>query len=143
MYSYTKIKDDGFIIRYTFQDENYKEYMVQFKNDFIQAGPKRILGKSYEMAFFIKNDIGEWDATILSNSGSPFKIIDTVFGNIMKTFLRDNMWVREIWLEGLPKPGEVGQSQRTKMYIRKLKNDPIPGFKLFSSGNRIELKNNF
>jgi len=140
MYLPIKIEDDGFVVRYAFGDEAGNEYMVQFKNDCILAGGKRILGKSYEMAYYSKNEDGVWDARVVVNSGSPFKTMDAVFGKALRMFLRDNRWIRSVWMEGIAKEEEKGGiTKRTRLYARHLENDPIKGFGMRIEGNRIEL----
>jgi len=137
-----KIYDDGFIVKYLFEDERGKEYMVQFKNDHIDAGRSKILGKSYEMAYFAKNDAGQWDARVVSNSGSPFKTMDMVFGKALEMFLKEKIWVSRIWMEGLPKEGEEIPSKRTRLYVRHLGNNPIRGYSMRRNANLIELIKN-
>ena len=139
MYLPEKIEDDGFIVRYSFRDESGREYMVQFKNDSTEALGRRILGKSCEVAYYTKNERGEWDARVISNSGSPFKTMDAVFGKALNMFVKDNAWIRVVWMEGLPKPGEKAPSKRARMYARHLDKNPIGGFEMRQEGNRIEL----
>lgn len=139
MYSPEKTEDDGFTVRYEFRDDSGREYMVQFKNDSTEARGRRILGKSCELAYYARNDRGEWDARVVSNSGSPFKTMDAVFGKALGMFLAENAWIRRIWMEGLPKPGERSPSKRTKLYARRLTMNPVSGFEMRSEGNLIEL----
>jgi len=137
-----KIYDDGFIVRYSFVDDAGQEYMVQFKNDSIDTGRTKILGKSYEMAYFLKNEEGIWDARVLSNSGNPFKTMYMVFGRVLDIFLKEKMWVSRIWFEGLPKDGESVPSKRTKLYVRHLGNNPVRGYTMNRNSNIIELIKN-
>ena len=139
MYLPIKIEDDGFVVRYGFADDSGNDYMVQFKNDCHVGGGRKILGKSYEMAYYSKNEDGVWDARVLVNSGSPFKTMDAVFGKALKMFLRENEWVRNVWMQGIAKEGEIGTTKRTKLYARHLEKDPVRGFEMRIDGNRIEL----
>jgi hypothetical protein len=139
MYLPEKIEDDGFIVRYSFSDAAGTEYMVQFKNDCTEACGRKILGKSFELAYYAKNEQGEWDARVISNSGSPYKTMDAVFGKAMNMFVEEKAWVRSVWMEGLPKSGEAEPSKRTRMYERHLGRNPIKGFDMKRDGNRIEL----
>jgi len=139
MYLPEKIEDDGFTIRYAFTDEVGNEYMVQFKNDGTEACGRRILGKSFELAYYVKNDDGKWDARIISNSGNPFKMMDAVLGKSIHMFLKENRWIRSVWMVGLPKPGEQVPSKRTRLYSRHLDRNPIRGFDMYLEGNRINL----
>jgi hypothetical protein len=140
MYLPIKIEDDGFVVRYAFRDDSGNDYMVQFKNDCVIGGGRRILGKSYEMAYYSKNEEGVWDARVVVNSGSPFRIMEAVFGKALRMFLRENGWIRSIWMEGIAKEGEKrGVTQRTRLYARHLEKDPVKGFIIRIDGNRIEL----
>ncbi len=129
-------KDDNYYIDYQFEDNIGNKFLVQFKN--VTLG-KNILSKEYTMSYFVwDKDINNWSVTKLAKS-SPYKIVSTVLGNILNDFLsRKSYLCNKVQFEGLAKENEKEfQSQRTKMYLRYLENNPIPNFKMTNYGNNI------
>ena len=132
-----------FDVKYRFDDLDGNKYRVLFKNDSI--GPKNnpFLGNSYELAYFVwDEEKNKWSVSKIVNSikGNVYSTLKTIFGEILKDFLETRPWVKSIWLEGLLKDQEVSlQSQRTRAYLRYLKNNPIPGFNVKNLGNKITL----
>jgi methyltransferase-like protein len=129
-------KDDNYYIDYQFEDNIGNKFLVQFKN--ITLG-KNILSKEYTMSYFVwDKDINNWSVTKLAKS-SPYKIVATVLGNILNDFLsRKSYLCNKVQFEGLAKENEKEfQTQRTKMYLRYLENNPIPNFRMTNYGNNI------
>lgn len=142
--SYIESNDD-FKVKYRFVDADGNKYLVKFKND--PTGPNNsILGTSYELSYFVwDNDINDWSISKIVNSvkGNVYKTLKTIFGKILNDFLKSRSWVKSIWLIGLPKEDDISQSQRSRIYLRHLKNNPIAGFDVKSLGdNRIVLTKN-
>ena len=129
-------KDDNYYIDYQFEDNIGNKFLVQFKN--VTLG-KNILSKEYTMSYFVwDKDINNWSVTKLAKS-SPYKIVATVLGNILNDFLsRKSYLCNKVQFEGLAKENEKEfQTQRTKMYLRYLENNPVPNFKMTNYGNNI------
>ena len=141
--SYLESNDD-LIVKYRFVDADGNKYLVKFKND--STGPnKSILGTSYELSYFVwDNDINGWSISKIVNSvkGNVYKTLKTIFGKILNDFLKSRSWVKSIWFIGLAKEDDITQSQRSRIYLRHLKNNPIAGFDVNSLGNRIVLTKN-
>lgn len=128
-----------FAIKYGFFDIDGNEYLVQFKND--AMGPGNLnLGNSYELTYFVWDDeIEDWSISKIVNS-NIFRLMKTIFGEIVTSFLNDNTWVKVLRFEGLLKEKELDfVGQRTKIYVRYLSNNPIDGYKMESYGNMINL----
>ena len=138
-YSFYIESNDDLNVKYRFDDLDGNKYLVQFKNDSI--GPnKSILGTSYELSYFVwDNDINAWSISKIVNSGNVYTTLKTIFGKILNDFLKSRSWVKSIWFIGLAKEDDISQSQRSRIYLRHLKNNPIPGFYVNSLGNRIVL----
>ena len=136
-YSIDKIMDsDDFLVRYEFTDSNENRYLVQFKNDTIGPKTKPMLGKCYELTYYVwDEDVNNWNVNKLVNT-NLYRVLHTVFGVILIDFLEKKPWVHQIRLEGLAKEQEREYvTQRTKAYLRHLKNNPIPNFRVENFGN--------
>ena len=133
--NYKIVRDNNFYIDYKFSDDLGNEFLVQFKN--ITIGNNK-LGKDYTFSYFVwDNNINNWSVykTIKSN---PFRIVNTVLGDIMDDFIKRKSWINKIQFEGLPKDNESEyQSKRTKMYLRFLKENPKSDFKVVNYGNNV------
>ena len=69
---------------------------------------------------------------------NPFKVTETILGEIVPDFISKNDWCDTIIIKGLAKPGEKEQiTQRTKMYLRYLTNNPIEGWSVDRYQNEI------
>lgn len=141
-YSFYIESNDDLNVKYRFDDLDGNKYLVKFKND--STGPnKSILGTSYELSYFVwDNDINGWSISKIVNSGNVYTTLKTIFGKILNDFLKSRSWVKSIWFIGLAKEDDISQSQRSRIYLRHLKNNPIPGFDVNSLGNRIVLTKN-
>lgn len=148
VYSFEEESNDDFNVKYRFDDLDGNKYLVQFKNDSIGAKFKPMLGTSYELSYFVWDDeINDWSVSKIVNSvkGNVYSTLETIFGKILNYFLEKRSWVKSIWFEGLSKDQEVSyQSQRTRVYLRYLRNNPVSGFDVQNFGNnKITLiKNN-
>lgn len=130
--------NDNFLVKYEFEDSSGNRYLVEFKND---SKNKKTLSKSYEMAYYAwDNDLEDWNVNKMV-SGNPYSTLKTIFENILKDFLKNRDWIKSIWFEGLAKEQEKDFiTQRTKLYLRHLKNNPIDGFSIENwSNNKITL----
>lgn len=130
------VRDDEYFVDYTFQDDKQNKFLVQFKN---LKKSKNILGKEYTMSYFVwDNDINNWSVKKLVES-SPYRIVSTVLGTILNDFVQRKYYLcYRVQFEGLAKENEKDfQTQRTKMYLRYLQNNPVPDFKLINYGNNI------
>ena len=133
--------NSDFITKYVFSDLEGNEYLVQFKNDVV--GPKNnpMVGSSYELTYFVWDEETEdWSIDKIVNS-NVFRVMKTIFGEIVPLFLSKNSWVNLLRFEGLGKENEnkFAITQRTKLYLRYLSNNPIEGYKMENNGNRINL----
>ena len=131
-------KDDNYYVDYTFEDHSGNKFLVQFKN--ITIG-KNTLGKEYTMSYFVwDNDINDWSVSKLIES-KPLRIVDTVLGTILNDFVkRKSFLCNKVQFEGLAKENERDyMTQRTKMYLRYLTNNPVPNFKMTNYGNKFIL----
>lgn len=133
-YPNSLIKDDNFYVDYTFEDDLGNRFLVQFKNINIGKGN---LSKEYTMSYFVwDNETEDWSVSKLAES-SPWKIVSTVLGDIINDFLKRKSFIcNKLQFEGLAKENEKNyMTQRTKMYLRYLTNNPIPNFKMTNYGN--------
>ena len=135
-YKWGMIDDDPEIVKYEFDDDFGNRYLVEFKN--IKSG--KTIGTEYELVYFV------WDEKIKNYSVSkltktnPYRTTETIFGDILKNFLKRNSWVKKVRIEGLSKDFEKEYiSQRTKMYVRYLERNPIDGYQMKNFGNKIYL----
>jgi hypothetical protein len=129
-------RDNNYYVDYTFKDDLGNKFLVQFKNITIGKGD---LSKEYTMSYFVWDDnIQDWSVSKLVES-SPWKIVSTVLGDIVNDFLkRKSFLCNKLQFEGLAKENEKNyMTQRTKMYLRYLSNNPISNFKMSNYGNNI------
>ena len=129
-------RDNNYYVDYIFEDDLGNKFLVQFKNITIGKGD---LSKEYTMSYFVWDDnIQDWSVSKLIES-SPWKIVSTVLGDIVNDFLkRKSFLCNKVQFEGLAKENEKNyMTQRTKMYLRYLTNNPISNFKMSNYGNNI------
>ncbi len=129
-------KDDNYYVEYTFNDNKGNKFLVQFKNIIIG---KNTLSKQYTMSYFVwDSEINNWSVSKLISS-SPYKIVSMVLGKILNDFVvRKSFLCNKVQFEGLAKENESDyMTQRTKMYLRYLENNPVPNFKMTNYGNNI------
>jgi hypothetical protein len=136
--------ENDFIVKYYFKDIDLNDFMVQFKNDTVGSKSSPMLGNSYEITWYVLDDkVNKWSVTKIVNT-DIWRTLHTIFGDILEFFLLERTWVTSIRLEGLSKENEKINSitQRTKFYLRHLRNNPVPMFKLENRGNKILLTKN-
>jgi methyltransferase-like protein len=91
------------------------------------------------MSYFVwDSEINNWSVSKLISS-SPYKIVSMVLGKILNDFVvRKSFLCNKVQFEGLAKENESDyMTQRTKMYLRYLENNPVPNFKMTNYGNNI------
>lgn len=124
------------LISYSFTDIAGNDYLVEFKN--IQSQKKGILSTTYELVYFVRDESGYSVSKIVNVN--IYSVLQTIFRDILRDFLQKNSWVKTIFFVGLSKEREREYiSTRTKVYMRYLERNPIPGFRINQSGNTIQL----
>jgi len=123
-------------VKYNFTDSENNEYLVEFKS---LPGRKNDISTEWELTYFVHNE-DHYSVSKLTGV-NPFKVCHTVLTDILTDFTKRYSWVKSIHIHGLSKDRERSSiSQRTKMYVRHLERNPIPGYKLLPNyGNRINL----
>ena len=136
----SEVSDNNLVVRYKFEDSNNNRFMVQFKNDTVGPQSKPMLGNSYELTWYVWDEvIKNWSVTKIVN-GNTFSILYTIFGDILDKFLSNRTWITTIRFEGIEKEKEKDLvTQRTRFYLRHLRKNPVDGFKLENWGNKILL----
>lgn len=135
-YNFELIEDKGNNTKYSFQDLNGNNYLVQFIP--VSGDSEMNMSTTWELSWFVMHD-GDYTVSKVVNV-NPYKTIKTVLGDIINDFIKRKSWVKVITMEGLSKEQEKDYiSQRTKMYVRFLERNPIPGYKMRKYGNRINL----
>lgn len=134
-YNWEFISDDGKKIKYKFNDLVNNLYLVEFKKI-----TSRNSVNEYELTYYVyDNDKNYYNVSKLTNV-NPYRILKTIFSEILTDFINRNPLTKNIKMEGLSKDYERNYiSQRTKMYVRYLERNPINGYKLETFGNRINL----
>lgn len=135
-YDIKSITGDDFLVKYEFTDLDGNDYLVQFKNDTLGPKSRPILGNSYELTYYVWDDeVNNWNVNKIVN-GNVWRILHTVLGTVLIDFVTKRPWVTTIRIEGLAKEQEKDfVTQRTKMYLRHLRNNTIPGFRVENFGN--------
>ena len=139
-YEVRLLPGDDFLIKYTFKDVEENDYLVQLKNDSMGPGNSN-LGSSYELTYFVWDDeIKDWSISKVVNA-NIFRLVKTIFSDIVPEFLKNKPWVKMVRFEGLAKENEdkFVITQRTKLYVRFLTNNPSEGYKMEKNGNKINL----
>ena len=137
-YEVNLLPGNEFLTKYTFTDVEGNDYLVQLKNDSMRPGN---LGSSYELTYFVWDvDIKDWSISKVVNA-NIFRLVKTIFSVIVPKFLNDKPWVKMIRFEGLAKENEdkFVITQRTKLYVRFLTNNPIDGYRMEKNGNKVNL----
>ena len=124
------------MIKYSFEDVVGNRYLVEFKNiPILRTGD---LSTTYELLYFVLND-DHYSVSKVVNV-NPYRVLKTVFGDILNDFTNRFSWIKTIYFVGLAKEREREYiSSRTKMYVRYLNMNPVPGYKLQNAGNSIQL----
>jgi len=135
-YNFQIISDDPKMIKYSFVDVAGNKYLVEFKNIPIDRGGS--LGTTYELVYFVED--GEYYSVSKIVNVNIYSVLQTIFGDILNDFIRRFRWVKTIFFVGLSKERERHfVSSRTRIYMRYLDRNPVPGFRVSQSGNNIKL----
>ncbi len=140
-YSYQLVNGDDFITSYEFSDDSNNKFLVQFKNDKIGPVKSPRLSKTYELCYYVwDDDINDWSVSKIVNA-NIWMILQTVLGDILNDFISRKSWVSIIRIEGLSKETQkTFISQRTKIYLRYLRSNPIKGYDIeYFGSNKINL----
>lgn len=118
------------------KDTTYYYYFSDEKNEFSVEFDKKSQTE-VELIYRVKEN-DDWTFNVVSTN--IFSIMKTVFSEILKDFINKNDWCQMITIKGLGKSFEKEPvNQRTKVYFRYLKNNPIDGWELNRYGNEIYL----
>lgn len=135
-YKFQIISDNPQLVRYSFIDLKFNNYLVEFKN--IVVNKKGVLSTTYELAYYVEEN-GQFTVSKIVNV-NIYSILKTVFGEILNDFIKKHSWVKTIFFIGLSKDRERDYvSARTRVYMRYLNRNPIPGFRISQIGNTIKL----
>ena len=134
-YTFELVSDNPKMVKYSFEDIVGNKYLVEFKNiPILRTGD---LSTTYELLYFVLND-DHYSVSKVVNV-NPYRVLKTVFGDILNDFT-NRFRVKTIYFVGLAKEREREYiSSRTKMYVRYLTMNPIPGYRLQNAVNSIKL----
>jgi len=140
-YDITNIEEEKFVTKYYFTDIEGNRYLVRFKNDKIGTKMKPMIGKTYELCYYVwDEEIGDWNVNKIVNT-NVWSVLHTIFNEILNDFIKRNPWINNIRMEGLAKEIERDLvTQRTKLYLRHFRNNPNPNLMVeYFGGNKINL----
>ena len=136
-YQFELISNDPFIYKYSFQDVVGNQYLVEFKNIPIRKVGQ--LSHVYELLYCVEDE-GQYSVYKIVNV-NPYRVLETVFGDILNDFTKKCSWVKNIFFVGLAKDLEKDYiTSRTKIYKRYLDMNPPVGFNISQAGNTIQMK---
>jgi hypothetical protein len=136
-YSFELVSDDSSLFKYSFEDVVGNKYLVEFKN--IPVRRPGELSNVYELLYFVE-DKGSFSVSKIVNV-NPYRVLQTVFGDILNDFSKRCSWAKEIYFIGLSKDKEKEFiSSRTRVYKRYLDMNPPVGFNVIQLGNTIKLR---
>lgn len=136
-YQFNLESDDPFMYKYTFIDIEGNKYLVEFKN--IPVNKVGELSTVYELLYFVEDE-GSYSVSKIVNV-NPYRVLETVFGDILNDFTKKCSWVKNIFFVGLAKDLEKDYiTSRTKIYKRYLDMNPPVGFSISQAGNAIQMK---
>lgn len=128
---------DPFIYKYKFEDAVGNQYLVEFKNIPIRKPGE--LSHVYELLYYVE-DAGQYTVYKVVNV-NPYRVVKTVFGDILDDFAKRCGLAKEIYFVGLAKETERDYiTSRTRIYKRYLDMNPPEGFSVRQSGNAIQLR---
>ncbi len=136
-YQFNLESDDPFMFKYTFEDVVGNRYLVEFKNiPIIKTGQ---LSNVYELLYYVEDD-GSYSVSKIVNV-NPYRILQTVFGDILNDFTTRCPLAKEIFFVGLGKDREKQfVTSRTRIYKRYLDMNPPKRFLVKQAGNAIQLR---
>lgn len=136
-YQFEISSNDPFLFTYNFLDVVGNKYLVELKN--IPIRKEGELSHVYELLYFVEDE-GQYSVSKIVNV-NPYRVLQTVFGDILNDFTRRCPWAKEIYFVGLAKETEKEYvTSRTKIYKRYLDMNPPLGFNVRQSGNAIQLR---
>lgn len=136
-YGFNLISDDPFMYKYEFLDSENNNYLVEFKN--IPVNKVGELSTVYELLYFVEDE-GSYSVSKIVNV-NPYKVLETVFGDILNDFTKRCSWAKNIFFVGLAKDLEKDYvTSRTKIYKRYLDMNTPVGFSISQAGNAIQMK---
>lgn len=90
-----------------------------------------------EILYRVKVD-NSWSFEVVPTN--IYKVMKTIFTDILNDFISKNDWCQMITIKGLGKDVESESiTKRTKIYYRYLQRNPIKGWQLDKYGNEIYL----
>ena len=132
-----EIDSNPFLFTYKFVDIIGNKYLVEFKN--IPVSKEGELSNVYELLYFVEDE-GSYSVSKIVNV-NPYRVLQTVFGDILNDFTKRCSWSKEIFFVGLAKDTEREYvASRTKIYKRYLDMNPPKGFSVRQGGNSIQLR---
>jgi hypothetical protein len=125
------------MFKYTFEDVVGNRYLVEFKNILVRKAGE--LSNVYELLYYVEDD-GSYSVSKIVNV-NPYRILQTVFGDILNDFTVRCSLAKEIFFVGLAKDTEKHfVTSRTRIYKRYLDMNPPEGFSVRQGGNAIQLR---
>ncbi len=135
-YSFELVSDEPKMFKYTFEDIVGNKYLVEFKNKPIRKIGQ--LSNIYELLYYVYDN--EYYSVSKVVNVNPYRVLQTVFGEILNDFSERCSWAKEIFFVGLAKDREKEYiTSRTKIYKRYLDMNPPEGFIVRQGGNSIKL----
>lgn len=136
-YSFEISSNDPFLFTYKFEDVVGNKYLVEFKN--IPVRKIGDLSHVYELLYYVEDE-GDYTVYKIVNV-NPYRVLQTVFGDILNDFAKRCSWAKEIYFVGLAKDREKEYvTSRTRIYKRYLDMNPPLGFSVRQGGNAIQLR---
>lgn len=136
-YSFEISSNYPFLFTYKFEDVVGNKYLVEFKN--IPVRKIGDLSHVYELLYYVEDE-GEYTVYKIVNI-NPYRVLQTVFGDILNDFATRCSWAKEIYFVGLAKDREKEYvTSRTRIYKRYLDMNPPLGFSIKQFGNTIQLR---
>jgi len=136
-YDFFLESDNPFLFKYKFEDVVGNKYLVEFKN--IPVRRPGELSNVYELLYFVEDE-GSYSVSKIVNV-NIYRVLQTVFGDILNDFSKRCSWSKEIFFVGLAKDTEREYvTSRTRIYKRYLDMNPPKGFSVRQGGNAIQLR---
>jgi hypothetical protein len=136
-YEFELISDNPMLVKYSFIDAVGNNYLVEFKNK--PVGRVGDLSNIYELVYFVKDD--DYYSVSKIVNVNPYRVLKTVFTDILNDFKIRASWTKKIYFIGLSKDIEKDYiSSRTKIYKRYLDMNTPKGFSVSRAGNTIQLR---
>ena len=136
-YSFEIVSNDPLLFKYSFEDVVGNKYLVEFKN--IPVRKVGELSNVYELLYFVEDE-GSYSVSKIVNV-NPYRVLQTVFGDILNDFAKKCSCAKEIFFVGLAKDTEREYvTSRTRIYKRYLDMNPPKGFSVRQGGNAIQLR---